>query len=92
MKIKNEHYAIIESAINELLCVHNSKGELVACYESGDFHKSEAVTDLQKRFCFDVLYGVGLNSFICQEIYPYLDDSHLYTALKSICPTVTKKY
>lgn len=92
MKIKTEHYAILESAINDVLAVHNAKGELMRCYESGDFHKSEAVKDLQKRFCFDVLFGTGLNKFVCDELYPYMDDNHLYTALKSICPKVIKRY
>jgi len=92
MKIKTEHYAILESAINDVLSVHNANGELVRCYESGDFHKSDAVKDLQKRFCFDVLFGAGLNKFVCSELYPYMDDNHLYTALKSICPKVIKRY
>jgi hypothetical protein len=92
MKISTEHYEKLSTVINEVLSVHNGDGELVACYESGKFARADKVKDLQKRFCFDVLYGSGLQSFVCKELYEYLDDTHIYTALKSICPTVTKQY
>jgi hypothetical protein len=92
MKISSEHYQVLETAINDILAVHNANGELVAAYEAGEFNKSESTKDLQKRFCFDVLYGTGLNSFVCKELYEYLDDTHIYTAIKSICPTVTRNY
>ncbi len=91
MKMSQAHYTVLKSAVNEVLDKHNSDGELVRCYETGAFHNASKVKDLQKRFCFDVLYGTGLNSWVCNELYTYLDDSHIYTALKSICPTVTAK-
>ena len=89
MKMKQEHYQHLESEINKVLELHNKHGELVDCYESGNFHKADRVQDLQKRFCFDVLYGCSLSRWICDELYPYLDDEHIYTALKRLCPTVT---
>jgi hypothetical protein len=92
MKISSEHYQVLETAINDVLAVHNANGELVADYANGNFHNATRTKDLQKRFCFDVLYGTGLNSFVCSELYQYLDDTHIYTALKSICPTVTRNY
>jgi len=88
MKIKQEHFEHLQAAINEVLAVHNPNGELVDCYESGNFHNADKCKDLQKRFCFDVLYGAGLNKFVCDELYTYMDDTHIYTALKAICPTV----
>jgi len=91
MKMSHEHYTVLSTAIAEVLDKHNSDGELVRCYEAGAFHNASKVKDLQKRFCFDVLYGAVLNSWVSNELYPYLDDSHIYTALKSICPTVTAK-
>ena len=86
-----KHYAILETAINETLAVHNSNGELVDCYETGQFHNADKTKDLQKRFCFDVLFGSGLQSFVCNDLYKYLDDTHIYTALKSICPQVNSR-
>jgi hypothetical protein len=86
MKITSAHYSILENAINEVLDIDNSNGELVADYETGSFPNSDKTKDIQKRFCFDLLYGAGLTSFVCKELYQYLDDTHIYTALKSICP------
>ena len=92
MKIKAIHLDKLKSAIDSTLTTHNSNGELVNCYETGNFNGSDKVKSLQQRFCFDLLYGTGLTSWVCSDLYPYLDDSHLYSALKSICPKVTKRY
>ena len=89
MKIRQEHLNTLKINIDELLAKYPS---LVDEYEQGQFPRADKVKDLQKRFCFDLLYGAGLNSWVCDELYPYLNDSHLYTALKAVCPTVTKKY
>jgi len=90
MKMKTVHFNILKTAIDKTLAIHNSKGELTECYEKGNFHNSDRTKDLRKRFCFDILYGSGLTSFVCQELYPYLHDDHIYTALKAICPKVSR--
>ncbi len=89
MKIKTEHYQQLEKAINETLAIHNKDNALVLAYQNGEFHNSDKVKDLQKRFCYDVLYGSGLSSFVCNTLYTYLNDDHIYTALKKICPSVS---
>jgi predicted TIM-barrel enzyme len=92
MKITTEHYSKLGKAIKETLDNHNKDNALVNAYEAGQFNRSDKVKDLQRRFCFDVLYGSGLQSWVCSELYSYLDDNHIYTALKSICPKVSRKY
>jgi len=70
---------------------------LVKKYETGDFLLANTVKDLQKRFCFDTLYNV---KFYCPAVQQCisrlydvgLTDDNIYSALKRICPTVTKKY
>ena len=89
MKITKEHVAIMEIAINEVLAKYPN---LVTEYENGNFPRADKVKDLQKRFCFDLMFGAGLNSFVCDTISPYANGTHLFTALKSICPKVTRKY
>jgi len=89
MKIKSEHLKHLKEAIDSTLAKYPN---LVEEYEQGRFPRSDKVTDLQRRFCFDLSYGSGLNKFICEELYTYMDDSHLYTALKKVCPVVTKRY
>ena len=89
LKIQQAHYDHMKSTIDETLATHNPNGELVHSYERGDFHNSEKTKDLQKRFCFDLLYGAGLTPWVCKVLYNYLNDDHIYSALKSICPQVT---
>ena len=90
MKITLEHYQTLATAIEQTLSVHNVNGALVEAYQTGQFHNADKTKDLQKRFCFDLLFGSGMQSFVCKSLYSYLNDDHIYTALKRICPSVTK--
>lgn len=92
MKMKEEHFNHLKTEIDKVLAIHNSRGELVECYQSGQFHNADKTKDLQLRFCADLLYGTGLNKWVCDELYTYLDDEHIYTALKRICPKVERQY
>jgi hypothetical protein len=92
MKITQEHFNYLKSEIDQVLEKYNQDGNLVMQYEQGDFARSGKVKDLQKRFCFDVLFGAGVEKFVYDELYSYLNDDHIYTALKAICPEVTKRY
>jgi len=89
MKIKAEHLEHLRTEINKTLVKYPN---VVEEYEQGLFPRSDKVKDLQRRFCFDLSYGSGLNKFICDELYNYMNDEHLYTALKKVCPKVTKRY
>jgi hypothetical protein len=91
MKITKEHFAVLETAINEVLVKHNSNNELVYEYENGYFSRSEKTVDLQKRFCFDLLFGAGISGFIVKKLYPYLNDDHIYKALQAIAPELIDK-
>lgn len=88
-KITAEHQNTIKTEIDNVLA---KCPNAVEEYNKGNFARSEQVQDLQKRFCFDLLYATGLNSWICDEVYSYANDAHLYSFLKSICPTVTRNY
>jgi len=91
VKIRQEHIEHMRRAIGRVWDKHDQ--ELVmADYESGNFPRSDNVKDLQKRFCFDVMRAAGLVPWICDNIYNYANDDQLYTALKSILPTVEKRY
>lgn len=89
MKIKQQHLTHIQNEINKVLAANPN---CISQYESGNFHNSDKVKDLQKRFCFDLSYAAGLDGWVCDNIYTYANDEHYYTALKAICPKVTKKY
>jgi hypothetical protein len=89
VKLLPEHRTHIKSNIDEVLAKYPS---IAAEYEAGRFNKADKVKDLQKRFCFDLLYGTGLSSWLCHNVYSYANDTHIYSFLKTICPKVTKQY
>lgn len=89
LKIKKEHFDHIAEKIAKTL---ENNPEAIAAYESGNFRNSNRVKCLQTRFNYDILnYSVG-SKWICDNLYPYMDDSHLKTALTRIAPKVEKKY
>lgn len=88
-KITLEHQAIIKNAIDGVLAKYPN---IVEEYNLGNFARSDEVKDLQTRFNFDLLYATGLNSWVCDNVYSYADDTHIQSFLKSICPTVTRNY
>lgn len=89
MKLKPEHVKHIQTEINRVLQEKNANGELVRAYQTGNFYRADKVKDLQMRFCFDLMYAAGLSGWISDNIYSYANDTHIYTALKQICPVVT---
>jgi len=91
MKIMPGHYDAMKKAINEVFDNHGGKAAIVKAYESGNFPRAEKVKDLQMRFCFDLLHAANISGLM-SEIYEYANDSHIFTALKKICPQVTRQY
>lgn len=91
MKIKQEHFDYMKKEIDIVLEKYNDKGQLVEEYRSGNFPRADKVKDLQKRFCFDLFFGAGLVSWSCNNLCPYLNDDHIYTALKKICPQLEEQ-
>ena len=92
MKIKKEHLEHMQTEIDKLLANSGGADWVVSRYELGQFPNSEKVIDLQERFCFDLMYAAGLTKYVCDTVYSYANDNHLYTALKNICPKVVRKY
>lgn len=72
MKMRGEHYAHLERAISPL-----DTEERRAKYRAYDF--------TAKRYRWDLLYQAKLSQWICDNLYPYLNDDHIDTALRKIC-------
>jgi hypothetical protein len=89
MKIKQEHYDHMKQEMDKVFAI---SPELAKNYEDGDFPNSDRTKDLQMRFCFDVMHMAGLTSYICKNVYDYGNDTHIFTALKRICPKVERKF
>lgn len=90
MKCKQEHYQAIKETLDEFLSRVDIDTK-ITLYETGSFPRADKVKDLQKRFCFDVLYQVSL-PFEFNELYKYMTDDHIYTVLKKLLPKVTRRY
>jgi len=91
MKIKPADFETIKEKINAFLDEHG-KDSVILKYENGDFPRSEKVKDLQTRFNFDLFHFSGALSAVVNSVYEYANDEHIATALKKICPKVTKRY
>lgn len=79
MKIKPEHLATMASAIQPL-----DTPERRQIYLEGRFPNASKVTDLNKRYRWDLLHAAGLTDWLCKMVYPYAHDDHIDTALRSI--------
>ena len=91
MKITTNNYNYLQAAVGGVLTKYPS---IIEAYETGQFSRADRVKDLQRRFCFDVLAGAGIARWVSTNLYGLndMDDDHIYTALKSICPTIIRRY
>jgi len=83
MKIKKVHLDFIKK---ECLDVLNDNPNAISNYEQGKFPRSEATKDVQLRFNFDVFRAAIKSSWVCDNLYSYLDDTHIKSALNSFMP------
>lgn len=77
MKIKTEHYNYLLEAIKPLVPKAQAHKEYLI-----KLNKPEM--DQKKRLRWDLLYATVLSSWICDNLYKYLNDDHIDTALKNI--------
>ena len=82
MKIKPEHVAYLRERIVPL-----DSPERRECYRKGQFPRADKVKDLDRRYRWDLVYSVpGLIRWMCVNLYPYANNDHIDTALRSIVP------
>ena len=89
MKMKLKHFNHIKTELESLL---NKYPRLIEEYEAGLFPRSEKVKDLNVRFRSDLMYGAGLSKWVSDNLYSYLNDKHIDTALRTIVPKVNRNY
>lgn len=75
MKMRPEHLAKLKAAITPL-----DTEERRADYVKQGFSSM--------RYRWDLLYAAQASNWICTMLYPYLNDTHIDTALRSIIPTI----
>jgi hypothetical protein len=93
MKISKEHFEHMRSEIDKHIQSIGGWKVWVERYETGNFSRSDRVKDLNVRFCWDCFYATpGLNSWTCDTLPKDIHDAHITTALKAICPTITRRF
>lgn len=76
MRMKPEHYQYLEQEI---------KGNLTVAKPLEDYLKAGMSA---RRWRWDLCYLIpGLNRWICNNLYQYLNDDHIDTALRQITGT-----
>jgi hypothetical protein len=77
MKITPEHYEFMRSAMAQV------PADKVAAHREA-LKNDPRVRDLNMRLRWDVLHATVPSKWICDNIYPYANDTHIDTALKRI--------
>jgi hypothetical protein len=89
MKIKDEDFVILRDAISPL-----DTADRRNLYLEGKFPRAESCKNLDMRYRWDLLYasrlkvgdGVGIQGDV--NLYAYLDDTHIDTALRNLVPSL----
>jgi O-methyltransferase involved in polyketide biosynthesis len=76
MKITDEHY-------NHLKTVMSTFANLIKGHRDYLVVEGKA-KDIEKRLRWDVLKSAVPSVWICDNLYPYINDTHIDTALRSI--------
>lgn len=76
MKIRPDHYAHLRTVIH----VFDTPATRQLYIES-------KLSD--ERYRWDLTYRAGMSDWVCNHLYPYLDDAHIDTALRAIVPPLT---
>ncbi len=77
MKISQADFDDLSDAIRAI-----DTSEMRERYLRGDFPRADACKDRDKRYRWDCLYTSGFP--VCDRLYPYMDDTHIDTALRRI--------
>lgn len=81
MKMKLEHYYYLKNAMA-------INAQYIPQYKAHIAAEGKA-KDPEKRLRWDLAYLSGLTPWICENLYPYLNDQHIDTALRSIVKELT---
>jgi len=76
MKMSAEHYEYLKNAIAPMADKIRSHRKFIE-----NEGKSK---DIEKRLRWDLTYYAGLSQWICDNLYEYLNDDHIDTALRRI--------
>jgi hypothetical protein len=92
MKINKEHMTLIKSTFDKLIS-YIPLDTMILAYETGDFTRSDAVKDLNKRFIWDIVWALkGYDKEAMSIIFDTYNGNHIETAIKSLVPKLQRNY
>jgi len=87
MKMLANHYSTLRRKIHTELDRNGTSATAVAKRhaENENFaHTKDKKTDPSRSFILAVMWNTVSSQWVCDELYPYLDDRHIETALRNI--------
>lgn len=85
MKIKTEHYNHLKTEIQKI--------PVYQILEHGKAVKaSNTYKDYNMRMRWDILHMLSMSSWLCDNLYTYMNDNHIDTALKAIMKELQLPY
>lgn len=75
MKMTPEHFAHLKNEIAHF-------AELAKEHRK-TLRNDPRVNDVEKRLRWDIAHAAKLTPWICSDLYPYLNDTHIDTALRA---------
>ena len=79
MKMRPEHIQTLRAHIAPL-----DTPERRARYAAGDFPRAAGTKDVNLRYRWDLLWAAAPSGWVAKELYPYLNDEHIDTALRRL--------
>lgn len=76
MKIQADHYQYMKEAMGKIADKIPAHRERIK--------DDPRIKDMAKRIRWDWLYGAIPSRWICDTLYPYMNDAHIDTALRAI--------
>lgn len=86
MKMTPEHYAHMLEALRRRMTTITPQ-QLRTYFEH--LAHDPRVADPHKRLRWDLLWSSGLTTWVCDTLYPYLNDDHIDTALRRAMQELT---
>ena len=83
MKMTLDHYHRLKDAMTPNLQYAPQYRDFIV--------KEGKAKDIEKRLRWDLLYNSIDSQWICDNLYPYLDDTHIDTALRFIMQDYQKQ-
>lgn len=88
LKMEKEHFVFIKEAIENTATLAGGWGPILEQYKRREIPRGDKVKDINKRLRWDILDYSVKAAWICDNLYPYIADTHIDNALKKIVPEI----